>query len=431
MLIDFTVENFRSIKDPVTLSMVAAPAKKTNAKPSARRNVKPDDEIAPPFRDEARNFSLLPVAAIFGANASGKSNVVQALSQFIFFIQNATTERDISRVVSPFALDSSMKVSPARFQIRVIHEGTLFTYALVLTRASILKEVLEYVPADAVKMKSRLLFERTWHEDEQTYVYKNGKDFGNGYREIQESLHAHEPFIRLLVKRLNVVVVKPFISWLKEVSLALPIGHEKEEYNWAARYLHREEFSATLAAITKIIQRFDTGIAGIEVEAVKAEQDKEDEQFEVWVIHESGGERVRWRMERESTGTQRLFGMAFNLLLMIEGGGLSMIDELGSNIHPNITRAIVRMYQSEKTNPNRAQLIFTSHDNTLQRGNLLRRDQIWFTQKRADGSTELYPLSDFKPRNDLAIDKAYLEGRFGAVPILPDEEELLEPAEAK
>jgi AAA15 family ATPase/GTPase len=86
------------------------------------------------------------------------------------------------------------------------------------------------------------------------------------------------------------------------------------------------------------------------------------------------------------------------------------------------------MFQSEKTNPNRAQLIFTSHDNTLQRGNLLRRDQIWFTQKREDGSTELYSLSDFRPRNDLAIDKAYLDGRFGAVPVLPDEEELLQPA---
>ena len=84
------------------------------------------------------------------------------------------------------------------------------------------------------------------------------------------------------------------------------------------------------------------------------------------------------------------------------------------------------MFQSEKLNLKRAQLVFTSHDNTLQRGNLLRRDQIWFTQKRADGSTELYSLSDFSPRNDLAIDKAYLDGRFGAVPILPDEEELLE-----
>lgn len=102
-----------------------------------------------------------------------------------------------------------------------------------------------------------------------------------------------------------------------------------------------------------------------------------------------------------------------------------LIDELGSNIHPNITREIVRLFQNPETNPKRAQLIFTSHDNTLQARNLLRRDQIWFTQKRSDGSTDLYPLTDFHPRNDLAIDKAYLDGRFGAVPILPSEEDML------
>lgn len=103
-----------------------------------------------------------------------------------------------------------------------------------------------------------------------------------------------------------------------------------------------------------------------------------------------------------------------------------VIDELGSNIHPHITREIVRLFQSPTTNPEHAQLIFTSHDNTLQQRNLLRRDQIWFTQKKADGSTDLYPLSDFRPRNDLAIDKSYLDGRFGAVPVLPDTDELLD-----
>ncbi|HEY6330918.1 MAG TPA: ATP-binding protein, partial [Blastocatellia bacterium] len=82
------------------------------------------------------------------------------------------------------------------------------------------------------------------------------------------------------------------------------------------------------------------------------------------------------------------------------------------------------LFQSEKTNPKHAQLIFNSHDNTLQRGNLLRRDQIWFTEKRDDASTDLYPLTDFRPRNDLALDKAYLDGRFGAVPIMPSDDEL-------
>jgi uncharacterized protein len=128
-------------------------------------------------------------------------------------------------------------------------------------------------------------------------------------------------------------------------------------------------------------------------------------------------------------GTQRLFDLAFRIHIGLSFGTLTIIDELGSNIHPNITRAIVKMFQNPKTNPNRVQLIFTSHDNTLQRGNLLRRDQIWFTQKRDDQSTELYSLSDFKVRNDLAIDKAYLAGSFGAIPFLPSDEEFIPVAE--
>ncbi len=117
--------------------------------------------------------------------------------------------------------------------------------------------------------------------------------------------------------------------------------------------------------------------------------------------------------------------MATNIEFILQGYLPLIIDELGSNLHPNIVHNIVQLFQDKQTNPNRAQLIFTSHDNTLQRNNLLRRDQIWFTQKRRDQSTELYPLSDFKVRNDLAIDKAYLDGRFGAVPFISDEDDFM------
>lgn len=124
-------------------------------------------------------------------------------------------------------------------------------------------------------------------------------------------------------------------------------------------------------------------------------------------------------------GTQRLFNLAYRMLIALKIGSLTIVDELGTNIHPNIVKNIIKIFQNPNTNPKRAQLIFTSHDNTLQRNNLLRRDQIWFTQKRTDQSTELYALTDFHVRNDLAIDKAYLDGRFGAVPFLPSHEEMI------
>jgi AAA15 family ATPase/GTPase len=172
--------------------------------------------------------------------------------------------------------------------------------------------------------------------------------------------------------------------------------------------------------------KFDTGLSDIEI---KRSESSEHDYFQVYALHRTEDGEVRWLFEDESMGTQHLFRISFSIQFAILFGDLLIIDELGSNIHPNITRAIVRLFQNPKTNPKRAQLIFTSHDNTLQRNNLLRRDQIWFTQKRADQSTELYPLSDFKVRNDLAIDKAYLDGRFMAVPFIPDEEELISTLE--
>lgn len=431
MLIDFTVENFRSIKDPVTLSMVAAPGKKTTSKTSKRPRVKPDDEIAPPFRDEARNLSLLPVIAIFGANASGKSNVLQALDSLIAFIQaREALEKSFSDLSLPFGLSSIHKKAPTRFVLRVIQGATVFTYTLALNQTRILQEKLEYIPPPSRLMRSRLLFERIWHEEQEKYVIANGKDFGNAYKEIQMSLNQEESFMSLVATRLDIKICEPFVNWLVFTWPGMSLGIEKAEYIAAAGLL-KEDTPEMLESVLQIVRSFDTGIMGVEIEKLEAEQPPANNPFKVWVLHNADDKQVRWPMEEESIGTQRLFSLTFKMLLMFRVGGVIIIDELGSNIHPNITRAMVRMFQSEKTNPKRAQLIFTSHDNTLQRGNLLRRDQIWFTQKRADGSTELYPLSDFSPRNDLAIDKAYLEGRFGAVPILPDEEELLEPAEAK
>lgn len=433
MLIDFTVENYRSIKEPVTLTTVAQSRKSAaTGKESKRRNIVPDHQIAPTFAVEGRNIELLPVIGIFGANASGKSNVVNALDYFLVFIKLGSQyekSRLDSRWFVPFSLRETTKEAPTRFELRVVRENTIFIYTLVFNRTRILQEKLEHILPLPNRMQSRLLFNRVWHENKAAYTVTNGKDFGNAYKEIQESLREHEPFMSLLATRLEVEVVRPFVSWLKARVSGVGLGQEQFEYDAAAHIL-QEFLPEMLELVTQMIRRFDTGIARIEIEALNTEHDKEGKQFKVWVWHESGGKQFRWPMEEESTGTQRLFSLACKILLSFEADSLLLMDELGSNIHPNITRAIVRMFQSEKTNPKRAQLIFTSHDNTLQRGNLLRRDQIWFTQKREDGSTELYSLSDFRPRNDLAIDKAYLDGRFGAVPVLPDEEELLQPAGA-
>jgi AAA15 family ATPase/GTPase len=413
MLIDFTVENYRSIKGPVTLSAVAQGRKAGTAlKGKGRARIKPDHEIAPGYPVEGWGFELLPVLAIFGANASGKSNVVKALDDFLTFVAlgdiRSTDIRDSTNFDKfvPFKLDPESSIAPTRFEVRVFLWGDIYTYTLSLNRTRILSERLEYAKSNS--KRNRRLFHRDWSEDTRKFEWKNGEDFKGPHTQLEASLGEREPFLSILGR------VKPEwdVSWLRNrfrgvvsVDYATP----------AAIYLSSEIFEEERKNVIETVQQFDIGIDDISLE-------KNEDRWHMYAYHNIEKEKIRWPFEEESMGTQRLFDLAFRIHIGLSFGTLTIIDELGSNIHPNITRAIVKMFQNPKTNPRRTQLIFTSHDNTLQRGNLLRRDQIWFTQKRDDQSTELYSLSDFKVRNDLAIDKAYLDGRFGAVPFLPDEE---------
>ncbi len=437
MLIDFTAENYRSIKEPVLLSAVAQagrgekPEKKAPGKGKetfGRSYIKLDQEIAPSFPLTGRSFELLPALGIFGANASGKSNVFLALDTLLDLMASGNLDRRASSLaplenIAPFGLSDiplelqeATLASPTRFQLRVTLEGTIYTYFLSLNQQLILEERLEQMPPSA--KRSRLLFSRSWDKDSDHYLWKSADNLGV-YRRVQATIKKHETFLGLLTTRFNVDLLQPLADWTNIRWFGL--GHEGFNHAASVHQLTRMG-PEWRERIVKIIRQFDTGLSDIEV---AAKQPGASEQ-KLIAVHNLGATSVRWPFEEESTGTQRLFDLANKVLSCLDYGGLILEDELGSNIHPHISREIIRLFQSAKTNPKRAQLLFTSHDNTLQQRNLLRRDQIWFTEKRPDGSTDLYPLTDFKPRNDLAIDKSYLDGRFGAVPILPDTEDLLQ-----
>lgn len=427
MLIDFTVENYRSIKEPVKLSAVAKSGKisKQGRKEFGRGYVKPDQSIAPVLPVAGRGFELLPSLGIFGANASGKSNVLMALDKLLDLMANQTVDvrsfdYDTFTGISPFGLSEVTASSPTRFRIRIAIENAVYTYSLSLDRQRITDERLELLGSTARRSSS--LFIREWDQHANQYKWKIGQEFGV-YQSLQGSIKERETFLGLLTTRLNVEALRDFSSWTNIRWIGL--GHEGFNHLVSVQQLTRMGQSWR-SRVVELIRRFDTGLSDIEV-GTKQLGDAEPRMI---AVHNHGGRSVRWPFEEESTGTQRLFDLANKVLSCLDHGNLILEDELGSSVHPSITREIVRLFQSPTTNPKRAQLIFTSHDNTLQQRNLLRRDQIWFTQKREDGSTELYPLTDFKPRNDLAIDKSYLDGRFGAVPFLPDTEDLLPVIEA-
>ncbi len=428
MLIDFTVENYRSIKDAVTLSSIATPSRaiaRLSTSP-ARRHIKPDAEIAATFPIEGRGFELLPVLGLFGANASGKSNVLRALDLLLSLMTGGANPDFLAEQVIPYRLDPQAATRPTRFHLSMASHGDLFRYKLVLDAQRIWQERLEYVPATASTRSYRLLFQRAWQPYLNAYTWKNGSDFAGPHTEQEVELGQTDAFIYSLLKRLTIPVLKNF-SRLRFHWRGLNLLGDDVDQHIAAYLAHQGD--ETRDRVVALMRRFDLGIDDLEITKSEAATEQEDEadlhQFAVTVRHHTAEGSVGIPFDEESPGTRRLFALAYQIIMGLDLGMLVLIDALGAQLHPNITHAIVRLFQHPKTNPNKAQLIFTTQESTLLQRNVLRRDQIWFTAKRDDGSTELYPLSDFRPRNDLAIDKAYLDGRFGAVPHLPDLEELL------
>jgi len=410
MLIDFTVENYRSIYAPVTLSAVAAPGRRISASEQRRQYTKSDVEIAEPFEVPGRGFSLLPVLGIFGANASGKSNVLHALGDLLYFMftdDGGFSTTKAGHCISPFNLCVNEQEAPTRFRLRLLIEGAIYTYVLHVGRDRIVRERLEHMPAPP--LQNRLLFDRSWDEDTLTYSWNNGPAFHGPHIQLEPGLGEQSTFFRVLFNSLKIPAVRGMALWVGSLALRSP-KHEAVDYDIAVKAMHSDR--ALLGKVESILEKFDIGLCGIEIEQQVGGG------LTVFAVHSVGDRVKRWPFTEESAGTQRLFGLAYQMVGSLTAGSLLLRDEIEKQLHPHISRAIVRMFQSKSTNPKGAQLVFASHDFMLQSNQLLRRDQIWLTSKRPDQSTELYSLSDFKPRNDTDIAKSYIEGRYGAVPIL-------------
>jgi uncharacterized protein len=421
MLIDFTVENFRSIKEPVTLSAVASTHKRNTL----------DNKIAKPFSLPQRKLDILPVLGIFGANASGKSNVINALGQLLSLVfysdaYDTFPSHPSFNFIKPFLLNANTSKKPTKFALRIAITGNIYIYKLSIHQNIILQETLEYIPQILERASSRLIFDRIWDKKSKSYLVENGKDFGESYRDLQSSLKESQAFLGFLIENIKDKFLQELMFWFGFYWNSNNLDDETHDNLLSCVVIEKfkSKTSDIKSKVSEILKKFDVGIEGIEIKKIKKESSQDD--YEVRVIHKTDDGNVNWLLEEESLGTKKLFSLATRLFWTFEKGGLMVVDELGASTHPNINREIIKLFQNEKINKNHAQLIFTSHDSSLLRKGILRRDQIWYTQKQEDGSTDLYSLSDYSVRNDLATEKAYLDGRFKAVPFSPSEREVEE-----
>lgn len=407
MLVEFRAENHRSLREEQVLSLESVGG-------VARSDGRPRQVVG-------HDKPLLPVAAIYGANASGKTNVLSAM----FFMREAVLishafwdyEGGVPRV--PFHW-GPQRNEPSLYELVFLQNGTKYQYGFVVDDVRVQEEWLYAWPRNR---------RQVWFEREQEDI-KFGPQFTGPNESLRERTRQNSLCLTVAAQD-NHPKVQAIYAWFKSIA---PINLGTDVYtvpSFQKRFalesiLHDqpEPLEAMVKPIRRLLRIADVGVRDIKF--VKDDRAKElpFPGFRVLCQHEHGEEEAWLEYHDESKGTQTLLRIAEPLFRVFTSGSLMLIDELEASLHPALAAAVVKMFNNPETNPQNAQLIFTTHDTNLlgttSGAPPLRRDQIWFTEKDDSGATRLYPLTDYKPRKAENLERGYLQGRYGAIPFLGD-----------
>ncbi|MBQ9009922.1 MAG: AAA family ATPase [Clostridia bacterium] len=413
MLIQFNFRNFRSFRDEVSLDMTAT-------------------KIAehPSHVVECGGDKLLSVAAIYGANASGKSNVYEAFSFMKDYVLNSFSfggtgsRRTGGKLqVSPFLFDRISREEPSEFEVfYTSDEGgkeKTYQYGFIIRGSEIQEEWL-YTKAKTARNTYRTVFCR-----------KNGEDLKTDglSKKVVDNLKAAlmpETLIVSLGAKLNIAKLSAVFDWFSR-NETLHLASLGEEFSRATDL--PEGFVEDISVQEKVlryISSFDESIVGFEVEEIR--RSDEDVLGKAYVIHtihalENGGKQSIL-LANESHGTRKMLALYGPMHSVMEHGSVLFIDELNDGLHPLLVRNIMLTFLDPGTNINHAQLILTTHDVWQFSNELLRRDELWVTDKNGNGVSTLYSVSDFKSeegkkaRRNEALAKNYLVGHYGGIPAL-------------
>ena len=397
MLCQFTVKNYKSIRDEMTFDMQAA------AISEHENNI---------IRDKDGEL-FLPISAIYGPNGGGKSNVLEAMHTLASKVLRplyATGDKE-ERIflqkrllIEPFAFSKETKSQPIEFEIFFRTEIAEYRYKL-----HIMKDVVNYESLDRVKLdtgRRSALFERDTEEISLKGVFSKLK--------ASEDLSATLPLLSYLgiIYKKN-EVVKDVLDWFEYGIDFLNYGNSIEELRMAVS--NSEDVKQLML---DMIQEMDLDIVDFRV------VEDENDRIDVYTKHLVDGYETELNLLEESSGTRKLFGLMPFIAGCLLTGTVLVIDELDAKIHPVLLRHIIMMFNDMSINKKKAQLIFTSHDLSTMNNEVFRRDEIWFVAKGNAQNSKLYSLVEFKNekgesvRKDAKFDKQYLEGKYGADPYL-------------
>lgn len=418
MLIRFEVSNFRSVLEPEGLSMVAIDRDRDAARPA-----------------QLLGESLLTVAAVYGANASGKSNILTAYAWLAAAIQDSLRAWDDLIPVETFAFADGPE-RPTVFAVEVLVEGVRFEYLVELDAEQVYYEALFHYP----EKKRRRVFEREGLD----MKFQRGVTGVAGTKELLTD----RTLVLSAARRFGDPLIVAFASELLSTEV---LGIPAQKYRQApagaigvSSYVFRGVPRATRQIFDPssgplnltdmrdralaLLRLADLGIEDVIIDTQErfypgTEESRTSRRLRL--VHRVGDKTAPLDFAAESDGTRAWFGLIGPVLKALDHGSLLLVDEIDASLHPTLSAELIRIFQRPDTNPRGAQIIFSSHDASLL--NHLNRDEVWLTEKRDNGSTHLGPLSDFageRVRRSQNLESAYLHGRFGAVPDL-DQTELL------
>jgi hypothetical protein len=420
VLLGFRAENARSFRDEVELSLLATGMAEREY---VRRVV---------WREGGSPVSVLPVAAVFGANGSGKSNVLKLMDDMRSHVLHSFRHGDPDGGVPrrPFLLDKTARGAPSRFEVDLVLDGVRHEYGFTLDDDRVREEWAFRYP----KGRAALLFQR-----EGGAVEVGGTERQKS-RAVLELLRPNALYLSTAASA-NHPVLLPLYQWFSRNLLLAEADSRPVRQAFTTEMLGDER---RRMQVLTLLQAADLGIVGATkhppdpviqerlrravriLHGIEGEFDGDEgptfEELGVRLTHRGIDENVELDADDESLGTRVWFGLIGPVVRALETGSVFLADELDASLHPALVAELVRLFQDPASNPRRAQMIFNSHDASLLGDaigdRLLGRDQIWFTEKRNDGTTRMYPLVDLEPRKQEAIGKRYLAGRYGAVPIV-------------
>ncbi len=394
MLIQFRAENFLSIKDSVVLSLLASKDKEHSEHLIVNGSKR-----------------YLKSAVIYGANASGKSNVLHAFCFMVNYVltsHNQQLHKSIER--SPFKFDRETSSRPSSFEVIFTTNGIRYAYGFSVTDKAVIEEYLYYYPNG----RQAIIFERqntndfrfTVDVDEQSML-KNRTSPNKLYLSVASNW--------------NYSKVIPVLEWFASCQI-ITKNSVADAYDLEAEQLKDNDY---LHMIASMLRGADFGIQSLQMRDLDPAASQQGDIFanieSIHTVQDTEGNTVSYilNMAEESEGTRSYFKLICVVKKILDEGTLFVIDDMDSYLHPLLTKHLVSLFNSVEFNPNGAQLIFTSHNTNLLDLDVLRRDQIWFTEKNElTAATDLFSLQAFSIRKDAKLEKDYLIGRYGAVPFI-------------